>query len=363
MARSSTAAAISSAGIAKHDRVATKLRAAGAQRDTADARSGPGNDGAMLVGRVGRGRIGELQRARILAAMVELVRERGIGNVTVAHLVARSGVSRRTFYELFEDRDACFLAAFECSLARIAERVVPAYRDSGPTWRERVRGGLAALLRFMDEEPAVAALCVVDALGGGRMVLERRASAIAPLVEAVHEGCREATSTKAPRPLVAEGVVGSVFAVIHGRLLAPEPGPLVKLLNPLMAMIVLPYLGAAAADRELELRAPRARRPARREATVDPLRDLDMRLTYRTVRVLLAIAELGAQGAAPSSREVAEASEVVDQGQMSKLLWRLEHLGLIANGAPHPGRGAPNAWTLTAKGREVERAIRSQTPG
>ena len=63
----------------------------------------------------------------------------------------------------------------------------------------------------------------------------------------------------------------------------------------------------------------------------------------------------------PSSREVADASGVADQGQMSKLLWRLAHLGLIANDAPRLGRGEPNAWTLTAKGREVEQAIRAQT--
>jgi hypothetical protein len=79
------------------------------------------------------------------------------------------------------------------------------------------------------------------------------------------------------------------------------------------------------------------------------------------VRVLLAVAELGGRESDPSSREVADASGVSDQGQMSKLLWRLEHLGLIANDPPRPARGEPNAWALTAKGHEVEQAIRAQT--
>jgi AcrR family transcriptional regulator len=302
------------------------------------------------------GGVGELQRARILAAMIELVRERGVGNVTVAHIVGRSGVSRRTFYDLFEDREDCFLAAFDHAVARIAARVVLAYADSGGGWRVRIRAGLGALLGFIDEEPAAGALCVVDALAGGPRVLERRAVVLAALVGVVHEGALEAKSARRQQRLVAEGVVGAVLAVVYGRLLARDPQPLVKLLNALMAMVVLPYLGSAAAERELATEVPRARKRAR-SGPADPLRDLDMRLTYRTVRVLLAVAE---QPSA-SSRQVADASGVADQGQMSKLLWRLEHLGLIANEVADPGRGEPNAWTLTSRGHEVERAIRSQT--
>jgi AcrR family transcriptional regulator len=331
--------------------------------------NGAGAGGAGLVGRTSRGRIGELQRARILTAMVELVRERGVGSVTVAHVVARSGVSRRTFYELFEDREACFLAAFEQAVARIAERVVPVYAAGGVVWRERVRAGLGALLELIDEEPATGVLCVVDALAGGPVVLERRAGVARALVDVVHEGRLEARVGRRPRRLVAEGVVGAVLSVIHDRLLERDPGPLVRLLNPLMAIVVLPYLGSQAAEGELAFRSPRRRRPARasgrRDGAGDPLRGLDMRLTYRTVRVLLAVAELGGResmGGASNNRQVADASGVADQGQMSKLLRRLEHLGLIANDMPRPGRGEPNAWTLTARGREVERAIRAQAP-
>ena len=158
---------------------------------------------------------------------------------------------------------------------------------------------------------------------------------------------------------MAEGAVGAVLAVIYARLSERDPKLLVGLLNQLMGMIVLPYCGAEAADRELKRPAPRARR--RSAAPADPLRDLGMRLPYRTVRVLLAIAELGTGCANPSSRAVADASGVADQGQMSKLLWRLESLGLSYTAVRHHGRGEPNAWSLTAKGQEVERAIRSQT--
>jgi AcrR family transcriptional regulator len=314
----------------------------------------------VLVGRTGRGRIGELQRARILGAMVELARERGAGNVAVSHVVERSGVSRRTFYELFEDRETCLAAAFDAQVAWIAERVMPAYRVGG-SWRERVRAGLAALLDAIDDDRPAGALCVVDSLAGGRAVLEHRRMVVEWLVDAVHEGRREATRARRPTRLVAEGVVGAVLSVLHDRL-SPADGPAVsRLLNPLTAMVVLPYLGAAAADRELARRSLRTRRVEPPVGRVgDPLRNLPIRLTYRTVRVLLAVAELGAGGQPPSSRQVADASGVVDQGQMSKLLWRLGHLGLIANEAADHGRGEPNAWTLTARGREIERTIRTQ---
>jgi hypothetical protein len=82
-----------------------------------------------------------------------------------------------------------------------------------------------------------------------------------------------------------------------------------------------------------------------------------MRLTYRTVRVLTAIAELGGRGVHPSNREIGVASGMNDQGQISKLLSRLHRLGLIDNTVAGPGRGAPNAWALTPKGAEIEQAI------
>jgi AcrR family transcriptional regulator len=336
---------------------------------------GGGSEVGALRGRIGQGRVGELQRARILAAMGELVRERGAIGVTVAHVVGRSGVSRRTFYELFEDREDCFLAAFDQAVARAGERVLPAYGASG-LWRERMRAGLGALLEFLEEEPELGGLCVVDALAAGGAALERRTRIVDVLVDAVHEGGvprraaaggrvagagRGSAAPRALRPgrIVAEGVVGAVLAILHARLVQRSSGSLAGLLNQLMSIIVLPYLGPAAAARERRKPAARRRRVVRRAG--DPLRGLDMRLTYRTVRVLFAVAELGGRGCNPSSRQVADASGISDQGQMSKLLWRLEHLGLIANTVENHGRGAPNAWVLTPKGREIEQAIHAQT--
>ncbi len=302
------------------------------------------------VKRAGATQVTEVQRARMLTATVQVVGELGYEKMSVARVTSRAGVSRRTFYDLFVDREACFLAAFGETVQR-ARGLVCEAAVGEREWRSRVRAGLAALLAFFDEEPLAGRVLVVDALKAGPVVLERRAGLVAELIAVAEGGRAQVRGGREVAPLTAEGVVGAVLAVVHARLLGSSES-LTELLNPLMAMIVRPYLGAAAAERELERALP-VRRPVRRRAPVDPLGGLDMRLTYRTLRVLATIA--AAPGA--SNREVAEAAGVADQGQISKLLSRLEGLGLIHNTGVGHVKGEPNAWELTGRGREVQQAV------
>jgi AcrR family transcriptional regulator len=309
--------------------------------------------------RLARSRVSEIQRARMLSAMCEVAAERGAQNATVAHVVARSGVSRRTFYDLFRDREDCFMAAFEDALAAVSGPVLGAYSAPG-RWETRVRAALAEVLGFVQGEPEKGGLLVVESLVAGRTAMRRRAEIMRVLVAALEEG-RQGTKTAGktlgePSLLSGEGLVGAVLSVIHARLVEHDTDSLTGLLNPLMSMIVLPYLGPAAARREAvhPMAIPRRRAPAVRR---DPLRDLDMRLTYRTIRVLMAIsANPGA-----SNRKTADAAGIQDQGQISKLLLRLQNLGLIHNNGEGPAKGEPNAWQLTPKGHEIEHAIREQT--
>lgn len=316
----------------------------------------PAERAPARVGRLGRNHVSQIQRARMIAAMVDVAAERGLANATVAHVVGRSGVSRRTFYEMFDDREDCFLAALEQAVGLAAEYVKEAY-DPSQKWRERVRAGLTATLEFLEDEPDMGRLAVVETLGAGPKVLERRRRLLVELTEIVDEGRKESRSAATLPPLTAEGVIGGVLSVLHARLIdRRRKGSLLDLTGPLMGMIVLPYLGPAAAQKEGDRTAPK-RPPRRRTASRDPLRELDMRLTYRTVRVIMAVATT--PGA--SNREVGEAAGIEDQGQISKLLTRLERLGLLRNSGAGQARGAPNAWALTERGMEVERAIDRQT--
>ena len=317
-------------------------------RSTNGLRPGPGG--------LPRGQVTEIQRGRMLSAAVDAVDEVGFAGMTVAQVIGRARVSRKTFYDVFADREDCFLAAFEQALEEGAALLSDAYAAED-SWDDGVHSALASLLARMDEEPALTRLVVVEALAAGERVLERRAEALSELARVVDRG-REEPGALDPPEVTAEGVVGAVFAVLHARVLDGGEQSLTGLLGQLMSMIVLPYLGAQAAEGELSRPAPELARPrssrrrARRDG--DPLEGLKMRLTYRTVRVLMVIAD--SPGA--SNREIAERSGIADQGQISKLLGRLARLSLVENTGDGQEKGAANAWHLTSRGEAVEHATR-----
>ena len=312
-----------------------------------------------------------MQRSRLLMAVVAAVDDVGYADTAVADIVRRARVSRRTFYEQFANRDECLAALLDDVVATVAEEIAGAERVAGTgrvagaertgrSWPQRVRVGLWAMLAFFDREPALARVCVVQVLRGGPELLERRERVLAQLAAVVGEGRLGSARGVDPTPLTAEGVVGAALAIVHARLLRRDGRPLVGLLNELMAMIVLPYRGPAAARRELERPVPVAPRhtpaaPAKTDAagkpltSENPLEGVPMRLTYRTARVLEGVAELPRA----SNRQVADYAGVHDPGQISKLLTRLRQLGLLDNASAGRGQGEPNAWRLTPLGERV----------
>lgn len=328
-----------------------------------------------------RERVVEIQRTRLLAAALGAIDELGYARVTVAHIATRARVSRRTFYDLFDSREDCLLAALESVVAMIREELLVAELD-GLAWRERVRTGLWSILSFLEREPALARVVVVQGLRGGPKVLERRERILAELARVVDHGRGEGSSRNAQCPSVtAEGLVGAAFSIVYGRLVRGEQRPLTDLLGELMVLIVLPYRGPAAARREQARPAP-GPLATPRDVTAhahgvsaaagggddlasnghsgsvgDPLAGVPMRLTYRTTLVLEAIATRPGV----SNRMIADLAGIADQGQISKLLARLERLGLTQNTGEGHAKGEPNAWTLTPLGHQVTRRLGTNT--
>jgi AcrR family transcriptional regulator/DNA-binding MarR family transcriptional regulator len=308
----------------------------------------------------------ELQRARLLDATFSVVSEEGYRRMTARRVSGRAGVSNKTFYDLFTDREDCFLAAFDHAVEELAAIVLSAW-EGEREWAAGIRLGLGALLGFLDGEPALRRLVFVEALGAGPRVLARRAEVLGVLQGAVDRGRSGVKAGRGLPALTAEGVVGAAFSVIHARLLSSRPGSLTALLGELMAMIVLPYRGPAAAARELSRPTPDpAPELAGRErlgASLTPAgvgrARIPFRLTVRTHLVLSAVAELNEQGPNPSNREVSDAAGVSDQGQISRLLARLEGHGLLQNTGGQT-QGIPRAWRLTPRGWEIVRVGQSR---
>jgi AcrR family transcriptional regulator len=114
------------------------------------------------------------QRGRLLEAMAQCVAERGYAATTVAHVIARAGVSRKTFYEHFADKRACFLAAWEVGTDILIEQILAA-GDEAHGWRARLRAGVDAFLEILAAEPDFARSFMIEVLSVGEEALARRA--------------------------------------------------------------------------------------------------------------------------------------------------------------------------------------------
>jgi AcrR family transcriptional regulator len=158
----------------------------------------------------------------MLEAMAEAVAEKGYPATTVADVVARAGVSRKTFYEHFADREECFLAAYdtgvEVVLGELAARAqtAPAQMD----WRERVRGAIRAYLEILAAEPAFARTFLVEVLAAGPNALTRRDEVHRSFVELVRAQVALARvdhpELLEPPDAVYAAMVGGVNEVVSG---------------------------------------------------------------------------------------------------------------------------------------------------
>lgn len=192
-----------------------------------------------------------VQRERLLAAMVNAVTEIGYNALTVQDVLGRAGISRPTFYEQFADKEDCFLAALDACAARMSKRIEAAVADAKPNWRDRIRSGLAELLRFLAEEPLEARTVIVEARASSPAGLRRRDEMLDRFATCIDALVREDLD-EAPSAIAAAGVVGGIESVLYSRLQKGETAKLDELLPSLMYFAVLAYAGHDAAGDELD---------------------------------------------------------------------------------------------------------------
>jgi AcrR family transcriptional regulator len=202
--------------------------------------------------------VAQSQRARVLEAMRATVAEHGYSGASVADVIKRAGVSRKTFYAQFTDKEDCFLTIYDEQMGRLQAVTRDAF-DAQDEWVPALRAGVTALLTALAYDPAVARLCFVDVLAAGPHAAEARNEAMREL-EAILElgrGGDVSAGEGDPTPrALGRSMVGGLGEVLYQEIVASRAEQLPALLPELMYALVLPFEGREAAQRELE-RAPR----------------------------------------------------------------------------------------------------------
>lgn len=190
------------------------------------------------------------QRERLLEAAVRVVAEKGYAATTVADLTREAGVSRTTFYEHFEDKGACFLAAYDNAVDALVRRVATAY-ESQERWPERARAGLTELLAALAEEPDLARLALVDIGSAGPAAQRRYRAAVQRLTPLFDEGRDFAPAGRNLPANTSRMAIGAVTGLISDELVAGRGEYLPELLSDLLFATLVPYIGPEAAAREV----------------------------------------------------------------------------------------------------------------
>jgi AcrR family transcriptional regulator len=315
------------------------------------------------------------QRARIVDAMTDVVAEHGFAGVTVRLVTERAGVSSRTFYECFENLEDCFSAVLDLGLAQGTKLIGDAFAHED-RWEDGVRAALASVLAFLDSEPLLARVWLVESMAAGSDALERREHIVAQLTSIIVDRWSQ-SAPEPPEPLAVAGAMASVLGLIHTRLVTKTPPSMIELLGPLMGLVTAPYLGRRDAAREIERGAQLARALLRREParerqqagarSVGPRvsRDAALPGIPRTVIVRVPTARrarecllLLAAHPGSSNRDVAAGIGVRHQSQISKLLAHLANENLAVKCSE--GAGKRNAWRLTVYGEQIARSLSQQ---
>jgi AcrR family transcriptional regulator len=188
------------------------------------------------------------QRERILAAVAELVAEQGYPSLTVSKITKLARVSRRTFYEQFEDREDCFLAAFNIVVDHL-HRLIDQAVEPVAGWPQKVAVGLAEILSFFVSEPQLAKIAMVDALTAGPTVAERYQEVVVGFGPFLRPG-RKQHKAKGDLPDSTEDtIVGSIASVITREILAGRTAELESLHEDFVIFALTPYLGPKRAQK------------------------------------------------------------------------------------------------------------------
>lgn len=175
----------------------------------------------------------QTQRGRLLDGMARTVARRGYAATPVAEVLKAAGVSRRTFYEQFADKEECFLAAYDAIVALSTQRLVAGYHAGG-TWEDGLAGAYDALLRTLAAEPDFAHLGVVEMLAAGPRALARREAVLGRFARFVDFTRERAEGAATPPQRVGRAIVGGIHELVYAQIVRGEAARLPQLTDELL---------------------------------------------------------------------------------------------------------------------------------
>ncbi len=180
--------------------------------------------------------------------MIEAVAEHGYGDTTIAHITGAAKISRRTFYESFDNKEDCFRAAYEVTLGYLQETMLTA-AAAEDRWAQRIRAGLDALLQTFAAHPDMATFFLIAPAGVGDEIADRHHLAMRDLVAALIAGPPDPPDTGEPSEIRAEALAGGLSRLIGRKASEGEAEALPELLPGLTELVLRPFVGSEEAVR------------------------------------------------------------------------------------------------------------------
>ena len=196
--------------------------------------------------------VAESQRARLLAGMADAVAEHGYAETSIADVIARAGVSRKTFYQQFDGKDECFAVAYGEEMERLLELTLGAFEAEGPPWARRLRAALTALCGALAGNPAVARLCFVEGLDAGPATAGRRREALRGLLPLFEAAPADSVGDSPLGESLRMGRIGDLAEMLRQEIAAGAGPSLPRLVPELTYLMALPFLGPEREARELD---------------------------------------------------------------------------------------------------------------
>jgi len=187
------------------------------------------------------------KRRRIMDAMAELSAEQGYEATKIADIVRRAGVARKTLYDNFDGKEEVFLGAFDVAVEEMTARIEEACEAAGDGWDERVGDGLEAFLVYIAENPAMARICLIEAVSATPAASARYDDAVQRFVELLRRNAPRDTGLP---ETIEETLVGGVAWILHQQIRRGGAEQALDLMPELLDFVLSPYHGVAKSKRE-----------------------------------------------------------------------------------------------------------------